>query len=53
MARVELEDEMVEIPELCADGHNWSAYRKRLERALNGLGMAAYLNETTPNPYDP
>ncbi|KIJ05739.1 hypothetical protein PAXINDRAFT_21029 [Paxillus involutus ATCC 200175] len=53
MARVELKDEMVEIPELRAHGRNRSAYRERLERALNGLGMAAYLNETTPNSYDP
>ncbi|KAF8834434.1 hypothetical protein BDN67DRAFT_1016514 [Paxillus ammoniavirescens] len=52
MARVELEDETVEIPELRADGHNWSAYHKRLKRALNRLRMAAYLNEMTPNPYD-
>jgi hypothetical protein len=53
MARAELEDEMVDIPELCADGRNWSAYHERLERALNRLGIAAYLNKTTPNPYDP
>ncbi|KAF8833230.1 hypothetical protein BDN67DRAFT_1017795 [Paxillus ammoniavirescens] len=51
MARVKLEDEMVKIPELRADGRNWSAYHKRLKRALNGLGMATYLNETTPNPF--
>jgi hypothetical protein len=50
MARAELEDKTVDIPELHADGRNWSAYRKRLEQVLNRLGIAAYLNKTTPNP---
>ncbi|KIJ12621.1 hypothetical protein PAXINDRAFT_14546 [Paxillus involutus ATCC 200175] len=43
---------MAEIPALRKDGRNWSTWCESLERALDELGVRAYLSGTKPNPYD-
>ncbi|KAF8835621.1 hypothetical protein BDN67DRAFT_1015395 [Paxillus ammoniavirescens] len=43
---------MAKIPTLRTDGRNWSVWQANLERAVDELGIGAYISQTTPNPYD-
>ena len=40
----------VEIPDLSEDGQNWSAYREKVERVIEGLGLEDYLSRAVSDP---